>query len=338
MISKIHRMPKTITIIGVIVFGCLTLIAYGFSSYIDKIEVGDISNWYSTAKNFYPDIANLSKFKGKWIFPVVFILLIVLLLLQTFYKQKIFLIRHQSLAYDLADIDPKFKHNYYLNEHELQQVGSVQTDKIDNKAIEDIDQMALAAQKSQKRIAYYGIAYTPFVFRLGYKIGDQNNVILLHKKRDNSKIFEEWNEENTGIHINYVEEHNLVDSREIIVAISTSLNIQDHHFNILHPENKHILKFVTNYMGFDSIVSYKDAEQLRTIILSTIRNIVIKYNIKRIHMVISSSVAFTFFLAQGFSQQHDPEIVVYHYEQGTYTWGINMNQISERAYIKTKGA
>ena len=120
------------------------------------------------------------------------------------------------------------------------------------------------------------------------------------------------------------------------MAISTSLPIQDYHLNIFHPKNKHILKFITNYIGFDSIVSYKDAEQLRTNILSTIRNAVIKYNIKRIHMVISSSVAFTFFLAQGFSQQHDPEIIVYHYEQGTYPWGISMHQNSDKAYIRTQ--
>ena len=295
MISKIHRIPKTITIIFIVISACLTLIGYGFSSYIDKIEVGDIADWYSTIKNIYPEIVDLSKFKGRWIFPLFLILFIIFFLLQIFYKKRVFLIRHQSLAYDLAGIDRKFKQKYYLDEHILQQIGNVHIDKIDSEVIDDIDQIALDAQKSQKQIAYYGIAHTPFVFRLGYKIGDQNNVILLHKRRNNTKIFEEWNEDDTGITINCVEENSSFDSREIIVAISTSLPIQDYHLNIFHPKNKHILKFITNYIGFDSIVSYKDAEQLRTNILSTIRNAVIKYNIKRIHMVISSSVAFTFF-------------------------------------------
>ncbi len=69
MISKIHRIPKTITIIFIVISACLTLIGYGFSSYIDKIEVGDIADWYSTIKNIYPEIVDLSKFKGRWIFP-----------------------------------------------------------------------------------------------------------------------------------------------------------------------------------------------------------------------------------------------------------------------------
>lgn len=336
MIRFVYKIPKKIVLIGNIFFAFLTLVAYGFSSYIDKVEVGEISDWYATITNFIPHIVDLTKFKFKWIFPMFWAAFLIVFCVQKLYKTKLFLICHQSVAYNLAGIDKNFQKQYLIERHILNQIEGIHTDGIDKKVIDDIDQMALVAQKSQIQIAYYGIAHTPLVFRMGYKIGDQGNVILLHKKRNNSRIFEEWNKDETGINIVFEEKNAAIQSSELIVAISTSLNIQDNHLNMLQPENKHILKFATNYIGFDCILSYKDAEHLRANILNTIRNIDIKYNIKKIHIVISSSVAFTFFLAQSFSPQHDPEIIVYHYERGNYPWGINMLRESNEAYVKTE--
>ena len=34
------------------------------------------------------------------------------------------------------------------------------------------------------------------------------------------------------------------------------------------------------------------------------------------------------------STQHDPEIIVYHYENGQYTWGISMTKNGEESVIK----
>ena len=64
-----------------------------------------------------------------------------------------------------------------------------------------------------------------------------------------------------------------------------------------------------------------------------VREIVKRYDIRCIHMVISSSVAFTFFLGAGFSSQHDPDIIVYHYDNGKYIWGIDMKRNGSDAVI-----
>ena len=66
--------------------------------------------------------------------------------------------------------------------------------------------------------------------------------------------------------------------------------------------------------------------RLRKGILDKIRETVTKENITRIHMVLAASSDFTFFLAQGFSKNHDPEVIVYHYDRNAtvkYPWGIS---------------
>lgn len=328
------KIPKSLWAIAFIIFMVLSVVSYGFAAYIDKIEVGDIADWYHTVVNFYPTIRNLAEFKARWIFLIADVLFAGLFLCRCFYREKLFLIQHQTMAYDLAEMNKKLKNKYYFKENVLQQVNEVSTDNVQVSAIEDIDQMALEAQKSINQIAYYGIAHTPLIFRLGFKIGDQNNVILLHKKRSNNELFEEWTNEKTSIKIFFNEENATISSTELIVAISTSFEVQEQHLALLNPENKHILFFQTNNLDVDCILSYEDAESLRANILLIIREFVKKYKIDKIHMVISSSVAFTFFLAQGYSAHHDPEIIVYHYVQGKYSWGINMNKSAGESYVK----
>lgn len=39
------------------------------------------------------------------------------------------------------------------------------------------------------------------------------------------------------------------------------------------------------------------------------------------------------FLGAGFSSQHDPDIIVYHYDNGKYIWGIDMKRNGSDAVI-----
>lgn len=89
--------------------------------------------------------------------------------------------------------------------------------------------------------------------------------------------------------------------------------------------------------GFDAVDSYAAMNRLRTGILSKIRETVVKKNIERIHLVLATSSDFTFFLAQGFSKNHDPEIVVYHYDRNSiakYPWGISNTLTPANAVIR----
>lgn len=321
--------PKWIWKIMFLFVVILTLISYGGASTLEKIVVGDVADMYQTIQNFYPAIDKLSSWEQKWIF----ILLDAILILFIIYKRPNFVISHQSMGFDLAPIDKEFRKDNWLFVKKLQQTDDMKKLTVDSDIVTVVDDMAIKAQKSKYQVVYYGVAHTPLVFRLGLKYGDQDNVKLLHKKRSNDDEFEEWGTEKTGIWITPQETNASKKSDELIVAIGTSFEIKKEELKVLQPDNKHVLCLQTNLLGFDTILSYEDAQTLRMGIWGQIRQLVKKYSIKKIHMVISSSVAFTFFLAQGYSEHHDPEIIVYHYDKGKYTWGINMSEQGKNAYI-----
>lgn len=99
----VYKIPTSIYVIFFAISIILTMIAYGFSAYIDKIEVGDVADWYHTVINICPQILKISEFKGKWIFIVFTVISGILLIIRRFYKEKIYVISHQSMAYDLAE-------------------------------------------------------------------------------------------------------------------------------------------------------------------------------------------------------------------------------------------
>ncbi len=329
MSDRFLKIPKWIWKITFLFVVVLTVISYGGAFILEKIAVGDIADIYQTIKNFCPAIEGLTSFEQRWILLV----LDAILLLFIIYKYPNFVIRHQSMGYDLAPVDETYCKNNWLFVKKLQQTDEMKNLSTDSDIVTVIDDMAVKAQKSTCQVTYYGIAHTPLVFRMGLKIGDQDNVKLLHKKRSDDANFEEWGSERTSIRVIPEEANNSKKSDELIVAIGTSFEIQKEQLKTLRPESKHILYLRTSALGFDNILSYEDARELRINILGYIREIVKKYSIKKIHMVISSSVAFTFFLAQGYSEQHDPQIIVYHYDKGRYTWGIDMNKSGKEAYI-----
>ena len=77
--------------------------------------------------------------------------------------------------------------------------------------------------------------------------------------------------------------------------------------------------YKTHNDTFAAIVSYALMNRLRTGILNKMREIVSSANIEKIHLVLSTSSDFYFFLSQGFSKYHDPEIIVYQYDRSDST-------------------
>jgi len=176
------------------------------------------------------------------------------------------------------------------------------------------------------KYGYMGISHTPLILRAGYKIGDGTKFTMLHKKR-NMDYYEELNNSEVYSPIK-IEKETIKDTcRELIVAISTTFPIYDNQLNILHPENKSILKFKTDELGFDVIMSVRQVEEYVATILRKVRQIVGKKQITKIHMVIASSVTFTFALGQGLSNHYDPEIIIYNFDINNpkkYPWGLSL--------------
>lgn len=175
---------------------------------------------------------------------------------------------------------------------------------------------------------YMGIAHTPLILRAGYQTGDETKFILFHKMR-NSDYFEKLSDKKTYTALN-IEKQEIKDNcKELILAISTTFPIQDNQLYILEPENKSIIKFKTEEMGFDVIISQLQIEEYVSTILKEVRRVVSERGITKIHMVISSSVAFTFALGQAISNHYDPQIIIYHFDinnEKFYPWGIDISK------------
>lgn len=328
--KAIIGVPKTGYLVLFLFFLLVDAIGFDLGSILAKIEIYNVAGAYNTLTAIFPSITQIAQ-EYKY-FSLV-------LTLATFglwmYRPKLFLVRQISFSPDIASVHPDISKKYRVQEMEINQCAAMKnTDTIVN-AIIDQDKVSESIQISRKSssLCYYGIGHTPLVFRLGFKMGDQNNLMLLHKIRTNDSKFEEWTEEGGYSTITLRESNISVISSELIISVSTSLKISDRDLDSLQPGNKHILAFESNNISFDSITSYKCAESYRNTIMISIRDCVKKYGIQKIHLVISSSVAFTFFLGQAFSAQHDPITVVYHFQNGTYPWGICINEPARKALV-----
>ena len=190
-------------------------------------------------------------------------------------------------------------------------------------------------KKEEKYYAFAGILHTPYILRLGYKVGDQTYFKLFHKKRD-EEIFKLLidKEEYSGNYPELKVEKSLKESNTLIVSISTTFPITEEQLNRFNIESNNYLKFETIDKGFDIITSEKQIDYYKDIIFSNIREIVRIKKIKQIHLCISSSVAFTFALGQGFSKNYDPNVIIYNYENQQYTWGLNLFEKAENSIVK----
>ncbi|MDY6228061.1 MAG: SAVED domain-containing protein [Clostridium sp.] len=179
---------------------------------------------------------------------------------------------------------------------------------------------------SEKQYGYMGISHTPLILRAGMKMTDGNVLRLFHKKRGDV-FYTELSNEDTYPELRIEKKVKNPNSKELIVAISTSFQIEDSQLNIFDPINKNVLKFKSDKLDVDSILSKKQVDSYINFVLREVRSFVSENDIEKIHLVISSSVAFTFALGQRLTTSYDKEIIIYNYEARStekYPWGIKL--------------
>ena len=326
----IISIPKPVYMTVFMLFLLIDAVGLNLAPLLKKIEIFDIAASYNSLTALYPPITKIAQ---DYIY--VFLALTGVSLLLLLYRPKLILVKHVSYAHDVASVNQDVLKKHHVKKIEINQYEAMKNIETIVDAISDQDRTAKSILRSRKSasLCYYGIAHTPLIFRLGFFMGDQNNIMLLHKTRTNGSLFDELSNDNGYSTITPREINESVSSTELIVSVSTSLKINERDLVSLNPEHKHVLSFESNIISFDSIMSYTQAENFRSAIMHGIRDCVKKYGIQKIHMVISSSVAFTFFLGQALSAQHDPITVVYHFEKGTYPWGICMNETVDKALV-----
>lgn len=328
------KIPKKICriILGICVI--MDVIGLGFSELLENIEVGDIIDWYDTLKNFFPHIKQFARD-----YLPVFIILTIYFLIASFAKPILFVFLHTSMNIPIDDIGRSIKKHFFIKKiPPLDQSNVLEQSRPLPNDIANVDGFAelLKTQSLKWHCAYYGIAHTPLIFRMGFKYGNAKDLILLHRKRgERDSLFEELTHENEHNNINTEELPQFVQSDELIVSISTTTEITEHNLKVFNYSKKHVVMFSSENKGHDVIMSYETAINFIETIIRRVGSLVAKYNIKTIHMVISSSVAFTFLLGQSFNNNRFPEVIVYHFEGGEYYWGINMRKSPQSAFVPT---
>lgn len=205
------------------------------------------------------------------------------------------------------------------------------------KRIDDISKKFMESNENNV-FAFGGIMHTPLILRLGYEIGDETYFKLLHKKR-NDDSFKLLKDNKTYVG-NYpaikIIEKNVKDSSELIVSIATTFEITNEKLKKFDIDKNSYIKFQTETLGFDIIESEEQIEHYKKIIFKAIREMYKEKEIKVIHLCISSSVAFTFALGQGFSENYDPKIIIYNYEKQEYVWGLNLFEKSDDCIVSVE--
>lgn len=345
----VSKLPDRVLGAGLTVLGTLTLFAVFDIETLKKIELCNISNIANTVDNFFSPFCDI--FKNNVIKRIICTLFLALIFLRVFklaMRAKAIVIRHSTFSNTLSTYDERNLSGYSVKEIDINLVNQMNNLDI-IKAINIQDGVIKEILKDCDKftdIFYYGIAHIPLIFRAGFQIGDEGKVHLLHKYRNEQTKFKEILNDSD----NYIlqlkgqlkSNNRFSPSKEMLVVIATSLPISNEDLTVFRKKNLccelHFEMENKSMYGFDVINTYAIMNRLRSVILNKVREIVVSKNIDRIHLVLATSSDFTFFLAQGFSEHHDPEIVVYQYERSSsekYPWGISNKLPPENAVIYT---
>lgn len=338
--------PRKLLIIVASLDFCFTVVAFFGKEELKKIAFLK-TDYYDTIASYIPGVVNhLSAPAGKTICCIVSVIIVIACLFRLFYRKPALLIAHSTMGHDLTVLDENLKKSFYIKlaniEHMLPSQNA-QTDEIiaalkfQDKAFNTIKQT-----NWRSNVFYYGVAHTPLIFRLGYQFGQTQRIRLLHRFRqtEDAQEFKELpeydNDKATFINSDLRDEFNFnTQSHELLVALATTYPIKDENLRAIDPDNKmYVYKVQVDdiTMGYDFFNSYYKLRSYADRFADDIRKLVKEKNIETIHLVISSSVPFTFYLAQQMNTNQYPQIIVYQYEPGKYTWGIDVKEtVPEKA-------
>ena len=342
---SIHK--RTIfTILGI--DACCTIVSFWGNTELDKLTFID-RDYFDTIIAHFPGVVKfLSAPIGRIFFAAFTFILLTILGFHYLYRRPALLISHSTMGHDVSCVEKSFSKTYVSRKAPI--VLEMPRDGITReqltRAISSQDKIFNETIKNDwhSTIFYYGVAHTPLVFRLGYNVGQTKNIMFLHRFRptENAQEFKEiaeYDDDRTAFLIesplNTSETNS--HSAELVIAIGTTYPILDEDIDTLGL-GKDILVYKVQLdkesIGFDFFKSYHKIRSYADRIVSDVRGIVKARLINKIHIVLSTSVPFTFYLAQQMNTNQYPTIIVYHFSNGKYVWGINIQEeASDKAAI-----
>ncbi len=342
---KIKKIDSKKFIPCIVFVSCMTISVFWGEDILKEIEVLD-ADVYNTLINLIPGAAEfLSSTFGKIVVGISAVTAILSVILRVFYKKPALLIRHTTMGHDLSIIEDNYKNEYYSKKVDMTKISIPKTADDDSivTAIEDIDtKYSTYKDTAFSQIFYYGVSHIPLVFRFGYLFGQSKKIKFLHRFRKNEndqefKILPECEGRYPIAFGDRLDEENIQGTHdELIVAISTTYPIKNVDMDIIDKDNtmlRYIFEADPLTLGFDFFSSVEKMESYTNRFVSDIRRLIKDYNISTVHILISSSVPFTFYFAQQLNTQQFPKLVVYQYENQKYNWGINITENDPRKAI-----
>ena len=270
-------------------------------------------------------------------FILAIIIMVIVPWFKSLFREKIFLIEMSSLNKMQIQYNQEEESNYiikHISVNCLLETNLEQCDeqirnsvydalKVCNQAIEKI----LSSRRSST-IGFAGIAHIPLIFYLGYSIGDENETILFHKDRDakDFTILQPASRNDTSIlNTEIIQQGKAGSFRQLVVAISLSLEVTEKDLSTVATGDDYIVSFrSSDGFGFDVINSMTKARMYANKIYHDVTKIEKEINPSKIVLCIAASSDFTFLLGTKFSRQQNGKVVVYHYQNPYYHWGIEM--------------
>lgn len=324
-------------------------------SFLGKDRLEDIkilkTAYYDTVVALFPKLVDyLLKPEAKLITGVLTALLLCIWSLRLFYRYPALLISHSTMGHNLNDISQTLSKNFWFKKKQIEHRIHDASDIVKAINIQDDAYKYIEKNNWRSTIFYYGVAHTPLVFRLGYQFGQTRKIRFLHRFRqtEDSQEFDELpqNDQDRASIFKSDEismENFNSNSQEMIVAISTTYEIKREDYIVIDPEHNmfpYEIKINESDRRYDFINSYHKIHSYADRFVDDIRKICKERNIRKIHIVLSTSVPFTFYLAQQMNTNQFPEIVVYHYDisdERKYPWGIRIkNSNADDAVVWTK--
>ncbi len=313
---------------------------------LKEIEIWNISGIANTIDSIAAPILDI--FENSTVKILIYILFGFILLVRIYkslIRPRAIIINQSSFSNAQSSYDPSIVSGYTVKEKDINLVNQMARHNIvDAIRVQDtlIEETLNDCDKFTE-LFYYGIAHIPLIFRAGFQVGDEGKVRLLHKYRNGQPYFKEISSDPDAYAVRLILStvQNTEASKEMLVVVATSLPVANEDLAVFRDGDLccelHFRMENESMYGFDSVDSYASMSRLRKGILDKIRETVTKKDIARIHMVLATSSDFTFFLAQGFSKNHDPEIVVYHYDRNStakYPWGVSNISTPANAVIR----
>lgn len=294
------------------------------------------SSYFSNYQNKYTSISAINPYLTFFTGLALIIIGVIICLFEYTnrikFKPKVLLIKHSSMAKLNFPTNKKISKDFKIvNEVNIDLRNKINSIPL---ALKKQDQLVknIETFENYNGIAYLGVAHLPFIFRLGYLLGDEKKIYYFEKKKSKNNDFKQLMPLGIYPPLHYTLSEPQPNYNEIAILIGITFpilideipldlsNIAQMNFEIKGLRKKGSLH--------DIIMSDYQLNTYKELIRTKISILIKKQQINKIHIFYAGPVSLALALGSMFSPNNDPEkIINYHYDYNNpkkYIWGIDI--------------